>query len=94
MNVVGFLTVAGLALFLFCLFLPDNSDDSALLGSTRRIYNDTYPLTSSISIGKDKKFKICVIADPDKKSRNEDQVNRYKIGSVIQKRFRKTMSEK
>lgn len=83
-RLLGFLTVAGLALFLFCLFLPDNSDDSALLGSTRRIYNDTYPLTSSISIGKDKKFKICVIADPDKKSRNEDQYySNLLFGSLI-----------
>lgn len=71
---VGFVTLAGLALFLFCLFLPDNSDDSALLGGTiRRQYNDTYPLTPPVVIGKEKKFKICLIADPDTSSRNEDQ---------------------
>lgn len=66
--------MAGLALFLFCLFLPDNSDDSALLGGAiRRQYNDTYPLTPPVLIGKEKKFKICIIADPDTSSRNEDQ---------------------
>ena len=74
-NSVGFLTLAGLALFLICLFLPDNSDDTALLGVVRRQYNDTYPLTPPAIIGKDQKFKIVVIADPDKASRNEDQVN-------------------
>merc|ERR1712110_849682 len=71
---VGFVTLAGLALFLFCLFLPDNTDDSALLGGTvRRQYNDTYPLTPPVVIGKEEKFKICLIADPDTSSRNEDQ---------------------
>ena len=54
--------------------LPDNSDDSKLLGSAiRRSYNDTYPLTAPVSIGKDRKFKICIIADPDTASRQQDQ---------------------
>lgn len=81
---VGFLTLAGLALFLICLFLPDNSDDTALLGVVRRQYNDTYPLTPPAIIGKDQKFKIVVIADPDKASRNEDQYYSNLIyGSLI-----------
>jgi len=86
-NSVGFVTLAGLALFLFCLFLPDNSDDSALLGGTiRRQYNDTYPLTPPVVIGKEKKFKICLIADPDTSSRNEDQVSFFstqKMGRTL-----------
>jgi len=74
---VGFVSLAGLAVFFFCLFLPDNSDSSALLQTHYVNYNSTYPLTKPRTEGKSTIYKIGVIADPDKSSRRDGKDTYY-----------------
>lgn len=76
-NSVGFVSIAGIALFFFCLFLPDNNDSSALLQNQILPYNSTYPFTAARKEGNYKIFKIAVIADPDKSSRRDGKDTYY-----------------
>jgi len=75
-NSVGTLSLAGLALFLFCLFLPDASTDPSIL-AVRGRYNATYPLTQPVYTGHEVLFKIGIISDPDKASRSDDSYKSY-----------------
>jgi len=81
---VGFVSIAGLAIFFFCLFLPDNSDSSALLHNQILQYNHSYPFTKPRNeANKDVIFRIAVIADPDKSSRKDDSYHSQMIYGTL-----------